>query len=321
MPATNLRLYLKPAVYVFLTAVVLFFVGREMAVQVRELEWGKLHFNFIFLIPGTACVFVDLLLTAFTHRMILAAFGSRIDWREVLGIVWTCNLGKYVPGKIASTAGMTVMLARRGVRLPVAVASSITPTGLNVLIGLTLTWPLLMIWSPDHMQHFPGICMALLVLVSMVGLHPKTFTRSCNLAMKILGQKDAMEQPAGAEFMFGVLFTLLRSYAFGGAAWFLARSFMHVQVSLYPLFVSAIMFGAVASFVAFFTPAGIGVRESVLLLVLGPSVGPARAALVAVALRVIQTVVDVLAGGAGVIILRNTRKRQHRDVETGRYGS
>ena len=52
-----------------------------------------------------------------------------------------------------------------------------------------------------------------------------------------------------------------------------------------------------------FTPGGLGIREGLYLLTLGPTVGPA-AAIVVVAMRVVQTLIEVLLAGVGAMLLR-----------------
>jgi uncharacterized membrane protein YbhN (UPF0104 family) len=52
-----------------------------------------------------------------------------------------------------------------------------------------------------------------------------------------------------------------------------------------------------------FTPGGLGIREGLYLLTLGPTVGPA-AAIVVVAMRVVQTLIEVLLAAVGAMLLR-----------------
>jgi uncharacterized membrane protein YbhN (UPF0104 family) len=53
-----------------------------------------------------------------------------------------------------------------------------------------------------------------------------------------------------------------------------------------------------------FTPGGIGIREGLYLITLGPTIGP-RVAIVVVAMRVIQTVIEVLLAGIGALVMRS----------------
>ena len=55
---------------------------------------------------------------------------------------------------------------------------------------------------------------------------------------------------------------------------------------------------------AFFVPAGIGVREGIFIMLLGPLLGPGIAAMATVLARIVATCVDLILGGTGVCMLR-----------------
>ena len=86
---------------------------------------------------------------------------------------------------------------------------------------------------------------------------------------------------------------------YAAAFWLFARSF-HVEGSFMQIgaaFAAAYVMG----YVAVFAPAGIGVRESFLVVFLGPTAGAGAAGALAVASRVWITAIEV--GAAGVAML------------------
>ena len=66
-----------------------------------------------------------------------------------------------------------------------------------------------------------------------------------------------------------------------------------------PLFVCISALAGVIGFLAIFAPAGIGVREGILLLALTPVISAGPAALVAVLARLLSVSVNLALGGAG----------------------
>jgi hypothetical protein len=108
----------------------------------------------------------------------------------------------------------------------------------------------------------------------------------------------------------------LRSYAWPAAGvalahvpvglglWYVIRSVSDVSITWVPVCTGAMALAGVTGLVAVFAPAGIGVREGILLLILGQFIDPGEAAIVVVAHRVMQTVVEVALAAAGLLVLR-----------------
>lgn len=82
-----------------------------------------------------------------------------------------------------------------------------------------------------------------------------------------------------------------------------------VAIDLIPMVVSITALSGALGLFAFFSPAGLGVREGVYLFALSPIVGVEMAALCAVLLRALQTACDGVCGAAGLLIFRGTRGR------------
>ena len=84
----------------------------------------------------------------------------------------------------------------------------------------------------------------------------------------------------------------------GFGLWFMTMSVTDVSPSLIPLFIASAALAMTVSYLMPFTPGGIGIREGLYLLTLGPTIGP-RVAIVVVAMRVIQTVIEILLAAIG----------------------
>jgi hypothetical protein len=83
---------------------------------------------------------------------------------------------------------------------------------------------------------------------------------------------------------------------YGGAFWIFVRSF---ELPGAPVLIASSFAAAyVLGYAAIFAPAGIGVREVALVLLLSPAMGAAPAAAVSVLARVWTTVVEVIPAGA-----------------------
>jgi uncharacterized membrane protein YbhN (UPF0104 family) len=85
----------------------------------------------------------------------------------------------------------------------------------------------------------------------------------------------------------------------------MTMSVTKVELSLIPLFIASAALAMTVSYLMPFTPGGIGIREGLYLITLGPTIGP-RVAIVVVAMRVIQTVIEIFLAAIGAWVMRST---------------
>ena len=89
---------------------------------------------------------------------------------------------------------------------------------------------------------------------------------------------------------------------------FLARGIGIAQADITMPVVAGLCFAGLAGIAAFFVPAGIGVREAALVWYLAPVIGPAPAALLAVAARVWISVGEAALVAAGMLVLNRSAR-------------
>ena len=125
----------------------------------------------------------------------------------------------------------------------------------------------------------------------------------------IIGQDKAIESLkqaiSSSPYYLTLLLIALRFLILGLGVWCIARAMGPLSVLHWPWMVSVAVCASIIGFLAFFAPAGIGVREGIYLLLLGDVLGQSMAALLAVVLRLIQTVLELLYGAAGFVLLKS----------------
>lgn len=256
---------------------------------------------------GTCLFSVLVLLTAFAMRgliwfRLLRSVDVDVSWRAALASIFKPVLGKYVPGKVWAMLGTAYLLGRQG--LPLAYGSFLflmfqvvlTTSGLLVgLLGLLTFAPSLGI-SPV----LPGVLLSLLLL-AVVGLgfrHRKMPRRLARWYERRYGQipSTLVFPPLGML----VLGAMLHWFVLGSAFLLFWRS-LGLDPGLEPLLLQplAINIGVLAIFV----PAGLGVREGVMIgyLSLG-GLSAATAAAAAIAARIWFLAAECLTFAAGVLV-------------------
>lgn len=283
---------------------VLAVVGRALVVQLRAVSWADVAFSPVFLLLAVAASVASRLMTVSNYRDLLAGFGQKVPFAGLAAASWVSQLGKYIPGKVASVAGTAWALRAFGVPVSVATAVMFLLMGLLTSAGIVLSLPLTL-WQPVlHRLPLGWLwCLALLA-AGAVCLHPRVFGSIVTAALRLL-KRPAVPVPKDAAHYFRPLVSMFGQWVLQGTAvWAVARSVTEVSPSALPFYVSAQAMSATLGILVFFAPAGLGVRDGVLLLLLNPTVGPSKSAVVVVAVRLMATLLDAVMAGVGLTLLR-----------------
>ena len=220
-------------------------------------------------------------------------------------VTWLPSLGKYIPGKFAAVAGAIWMLRQYGV--PAAIGASVVmiQQGLAVLTGLMLAFPLCF-WQPVH-DRFPmaWVWSIILSIAGIACLHPRILGGVVNFALRRLRREPLRQLPSLPRYTVPMLLLIASWMTTGAATWLTARAIIPVSPSLLPLFAGANALAMSLGTLAV-VPAGIGVREGLLLVVLTPMTGPVASILVLV-LRLQSTIIELLLAAVSLLLLRRLK--------------
>ncbi len=217
-------------------------------------------------------------------------------------IVLTANLGRYVPGKVWQIAGLALLARRAGVPGTTATAAAVLGQLFHLAgagaVGLLLLavgrgdgagWRVL---GDTGVLIGAGALTMALVLASIPGV----VRRGLALAYRFAGiGAEAVPRP---DPLFGPRWILLHAgiwLVYGVAFALLVRGF-GLELPLL-MAISAFAAAYLLGYLALFAPAGIGVREGVLIALLQPQLGTGAVG-VAVIARLWMTLVEVIPAGA-----------------------
>jgi hypothetical protein len=296
------------AAKLLLFALILFFVGRSLAQRLGEGAWRSLHPNLGLLAAAGAVQCATIVLGALPCRLLLQGFGVAPSFGATLAVLTVSSLGKYVPGKLLSATSAVWMFHARGVPPAAGAAALLLAHAQVVLTGLLLSVPLLGragLMPSSSLAGTLALCAAAVGVLAL--LHPRLLTVAANRGLRLV-RRPPLPTSAGSRAYLAILVVLFAGWLLGGLAlWLCGRAVAPWPADRLALCVSASAFSSVAGLLAVFAPAGLGVREGLLLLVLSPPLGPAQAAAVAVLSRLVRMVAELIAAGAGAGLLRRAR--------------
>lgn len=241
-------------------------------------------------------------LTVCGWRVLMADLGSRLHLAPASGVFFVGQLGKYLPGSVWSVVVQADMAARLGIpRRRTAVVGLIT-IALSALTGMIAGLPALPALLTRSSTPMPWWILVVVIVVLLVALWPPLINAVVRRLLARLRREPLEHDLSGAAVgLSGAWFTL--SWLAGGlAVWVMARDLASEGADashLLLMSVSGYLLAAGIGMFSFVVPAGVGVRDGVMVLLLSTSMSVAAATAVVVVARFLTVLADVVWAGSG----------------------
>ncbi|MFG1942016.1 YbhN family protein [Nonomuraea sp. NPDC048826] len=232
-------------------------------------------------------------------RQVLAGLGSPLPVRTAGRIMFVGQLGKYIPGAIWAYAAMMDLGRDHGSPPRRTFACISLALVINLGVGIAIAATTLATQEVVRQAWY----LLLLLPVIAVCMHPKVLTWGLNLALRLARRDTLDEVLPGRTVLIAVAWTVVGWLVYGLHTWMLAGRW-----DLYVIATGAYAFAWSTGLLAFLVPAGVGVREGALVLVLHPILGTGPALAVAVVSRLAFTLADVTAAGLAFLLGRQPSK-------------
>ncbi|MBB6118780.1 lysylphosphatidylglycerol synthase domain-containing protein [Nocardiopsis algeriensis] len=237
-------------------------------------------------------------------RALLAGLGSPLPVRAAARIMFVGQLGKYLPGSVWAFVAQVELARDRNVPRVRGTAATLLAVGVTVAAGLAVAAVALPLSSAEAARRWWwALVLAPLVLAA---LHPRVVGWGVRLAARPFARfREVAEAGAlriGGRTMAAALgWTLVAWIPLGLHAWVLTWAVGGGPLdSLLPA-VGAYALAWTLGLLAVFAPAGLGVREAVLVVALAPVVDAGSALVVAVLSRLVMTAADMAWAGLSVL--------------------
>ena len=233
--------------------------------------------------------------------------GTRLAWTEDAARWAMSLLGKYLPGKVFHAVGRAFVYRREADEAAVTAAFAaefvlgMSAASVASLIGLAIA-PLAL---APALRAALWIGAALGLVATFAGVPDRLVAW---LARRIL-RRDVAPPARGLARIGAFALSLVGYLVMGAGLALLAASLAPVDASLWPTCVAAYCLSGIVSVLAFFVPAGLGVRDVALAGLLGLVMPAPVAASVALAARCWLTAGDLAAVALGYAVTRRAARR------------
>ncbi len=270
-------------------------------------NWEEVRGDLGRLGPGTlaAAAVLALLSPFFTvlgWRVLLADLGSRLHIAEASGVFFVGQLGKYLPGSVWSVIVQTEMAVKLGVPRSRTAVVGLLCIGLSALTALIAGLPSLPVLLTRGDTVLPWWGVLLIVGVLLVLLWPPLLNLGIRTALRLL-RRPPLEHALShaAVGLSSLWFTL--SWVVGGlSVWVMARALAPAGADPSQLVIVAVAGYLLAAGIGMFSivvPAGVGVRDGVMLLLLTTAMPLSAATAVVVVARFLTVLGDVVWAAFG----------------------
>jgi glycosyltransferase 2 family protein len=257
------------------------------------------------LAAALAAVLAGILATFLCWRVVLAALGGRLPVLAGARVFFLGQLGKYVPGSLWPV--MAQMELGRNYQVPERASGAAVGVFLLVVVGTGLAvaaagMPLL---SPDGVHAYWWL-LAVLPL-ALVTLAPAVLNRLLGLTLRLTRRPPLPAPLSTSGLLRAAGWALLSWLAYGVQVWVLAGQLGAGGPLLLAQASGAFAAAWCAGFLLLVAPAGAGVREAALVVLLGGTLTRPQGTVVAVVSRLLFVLGDLGWGAAALLAGRRRR--------------
>lgn len=250
--------------------------------------------------------FVYVYFTMLSWRQLLNGLGAPVSSSASSTIFFTSQVAKYLPGGVwnfvaAAEAGLEHQISRRR-----SVTVLLTSMLVSILTGLVFSVLTLAVGPGGVRSQYGWTAIFLPVLAVL--LAPPVLNRLLRLSLRLLHREPLEADLSWSALGGATLWSILAWLVAGFQVWLMLTAMgMDASISTFLLATGGYALAWTVGFLVFFVPAGLGVREVVLVAVLAGHLTQGAALAVILLSRVLLTIADV---GWGLLASAPVRRRR-----------
>jgi uncharacterized membrane protein YbhN (UPF0104 family) len=258
---------------------------------------------------ATALAMLALAFNTLSWRTVMQSVGLAAPLREASGVFLVSQAGKYVPGAVWPVVAQAEFAREHGVTRARATVGSLVAMAVGVVMAGVVGAVALAAFSPGSvLRYWWVIPLALALAVTLV---PSVLTRLLKVALRLLRREGEVPRIGGKALAVSAGWSALNWAALGAQAWVLLRA-LGGSDATYGLATGAFALAWLVGFVVVLAPAGAGVREGALIVLLGAVVTRPEALALALLSRFAMTLADAIGLGLGGFARRSRRAARDR---------
>lgn len=249
-------------------AALTFFLGWALYGNREEVKTYQWSFDYPLLALSLGVMLASLSLYAWQWRFSLQRLGAAVGFIKVLRIYFIGNLGRYIPGKVWQFLGWFYLFEREGVSPVQTLASIAVNQVIQNMTGLALAFVVL---TGLHSTELKGRLLPFLIVIplGLVVIQPSVLERLLNRGLRLFKREPVVIELTAWDLARFAALHLFCWLGQGLAFYLFTRALYPTPLERLPALVGIFAGAWVLGFLSFLAPGGLGVREGILVYLLG----------------------------------------------------
>jgi len=295
---------------IIISITIIFFLILYIKAQTNALKNFNFKINFVYLSISFIILLLFILNQFFFWYYLTIQSKCSIDLRTTIISRAYSNFGKYVPGKVFGYA-MLMYVYMKANKSKILVSFSIFLELLvTVLASLLLfLFSLLFIEIQDFQKY--RIVILIVLLLFFIVIHPRILNFLSDWFLKITKREPIKWALSYSQLIKIISFYVINFLLFGVAFILFIKSIYNISFSNYLFITATTVAAGLIGLFAVFVPAGLGVREGVLVFTLSFVMPPALAGIIALTSRLWMTFAEIFLFGVIYIFSKIGRRKNY----------
>jgi uncharacterized membrane protein YbhN (UPF0104 family) len=266
---------------------------RDLATAFREIGWSALAVSAAFSLLGTVSLLG-------LWMSVLRGLGALVPLGEAWRVFFISQLGKYLPGLVWPALVQMEAGPRWGVRRSVMLTGNLLM--IAVLTASGVVTGLVLLPGSVGLAGAAGLAAwALAGLLVVICLWPRLLIEIIDRVFALFRREPPQLTTSPRDMAVSFTWAFATWLLYGLHVWVLVRSVGGSGADAWVAATGGIALGWALGLVAVLAPAGIGVRDAILVAVLAPLVGRSPALAVALASRGLLAVTDIVLAAVAAL--------------------
>ena len=272
---------------------IFFFIFRYLFQNFNSIKFSDLNFNIGFLLLSVLVYIVHILFNSVIWHVITVQNHCSVNLFESIKLRIYADFGRYIPGKVFAYGILWFSYEKHKIPMKKIAVCSIQEFITTILAAVILS--LFSIFASDIkiLEPYKYIFLVL-ALGCFIFLYPSILQLLMNIFFGIFKKEKIKLSTSFGKIIITMILFLLSWLVFGWAFYFFIISFYALPVHYYFFVTGAFAIATIIGAVSIFAPAGLGVREGVVIFTLSIIFTPVVSSIISLLSRLWMTLSEIL---------------------------
>jgi len=273
--------------------IIIIFISYNIYINAININYSKLKINYAYILFSMSFIIAGQIIQYSVWQLITYFVKIKLNFLKTIKIRIYSELGKYIPGRVVLYGMLFYFYKQNNVSQKKIAFCSIFES-LATLISAILVFFISIPFSNLELTNIYKIASISFFVLGLIVIHPKILQFLLNIVLKIFKKEPVIFELSYFKVLLIVILYSIIWLIFGFSFYFMINSFYSVSLSYYWFLTGAFAFSSFLGFLAFFVPAGLGVREGSIIIILSKVMAEPFSGIASIASRLLIIAGDII---------------------------